>query len=501
MADNVSPADIARYRASPLVFAQDLTIAGGSGPIRFGDVMAPFQSEAFAAMAPSLLAVAAGTKPPIAGFWCERTKGSSKDSDLAVCIVWLLVFAGRPVLIQVGAADQDQAGEVVKAVRELLRHNGWLAALVEVQRFRILNKRTDATCEVLAADGASAHGSRPDLTVCNELSHMREQSFGETMLDNSAKMPNGMVVIATNAGFSGTWQARWREQAMRSERWWFQKVDHPAPWIDQAAVEEARIRNSASRFARLWQGVWSTDGGDALDSGDIEAAVVLDGPERVADPQSWYIGGLDLSIRRDRIGFAVVGVRPGSGKVRLACAKTWQPGSNPEENAADVEREVLTAHARFGLTVLRYDPFAADLVAFRLRRAGLKVLPVPFSGSALDQMAKSLLQAFRERIMELYRDEQLLRDLRALSIEEAHAGWGYKLTAGRTAEGHADLGIALSIALPPAVDLATRGRLGALPPAKKKQVVISTPGNTVPRFANGEVNWPHVAEIKRAREA
>ena len=487
--DQPTQDDLQHYRASPVAFAQSLTIAGGNGPVRFGDVLADFQRDAFQAMAPSLLAVAAGTKPPSANLWIERTKGASKDSDLAVAILWVLTFANRPILVQVGASDLEQAGEVVKAVREVLRLNGWLQALIEVQRFRILNARTDTVAEVLAADPASAHGSRPDITICNELSHMREQSFAETLMDNSAKMPNGLVIIATNAGFLGTWQARWREQAMHSPRWWFQKVDQPAPWISPEAIAEAQIRNSTSRFNRLWMGVWSTEGGDALNPGDIAAAITLPGPEDRADGASWYLAAVDRSLRRDNTAVVVVGVRPGAKLIRVVWVRSWRPtGANPELDEQEVERTIVEANGRFQPITVKFDPFAMDTIAYRCRRQGVPMSPCPFAGNNLDTMARAMMTAFKDRLIRLYNSPELLHDLGVLSIQENRAGFGLRLTASRDELGHADAGMALAEILPAAVQIAPLGRPGAAPPHRQLAVVATTSGNRLPLHADGSVN-------------
>ena len=67
-------------------------------------------------------------------------------------------------------------------------------------------------------------------------------------------------------------------------------------------------------------------------------------------------------------------------------------------------------------------------------------------------MASALLQAFGEKRIDLYHDEDLLRDLRWLAISEKQ--WGYKLEPKRDSEGHGDRAIALAIALPAALDFA-----------------------------------------------
>ena len=121
------------YAAELLAFAADLVIPSARGVARFGDVWADFQVERFKALAPSLQAVAVGQAPPIGRFWWECTKGGSKDSDAAVAILWELVFANRPLLCQVGAADRDQAAELRKAAKDIIRLNPWVGGAITVE--------------------------------------------------------------------------------------------------------------------------------------------------------------------------------------------------------------------------------------------------------------------------------------------------------------------------------------------------------------------------------
>ena len=204
--------DIRKFAADPLAFIQSLCLPGSGA--RFGDAMAPFQLAWFQSVVPSLLAVATGQKPPTGRFWTERTKGGSKDTDCAACILWLLAFSSRPLLIQVGADDADQASEIRKVCEGLLQANPWLDGRVSIIKWSVQCEATHCACDILTSDASSSHGARPDVLVLNELSHIGSRDFAETLMDNLTKMPNGLGIIATNAGFTGTWQAEWRRSLL-----------------------------------------------------------------------------------------------------------------------------------------------------------------------------------------------------------------------------------------------------------------------------------------------
>lgn len=457
----------------PARFRQQLTIPGGRGAVRFSDAMADFQARDFAAMDPAFLALARGEQPPIGRFWWERTKGASKDSDAAVMLLWLLAFSPRALSCQVGAADQDQADELRKAAKAILRLNPWLAQIVTIQSWTLVNTRTDARCEILSADVAGSHGARPDLLVLNELSHVGKQEFAENLLDNAAKVPFGIVLVATNAGFIGTWQETWRRTAEESPRWYFSSYQQPAPWLDPAEIEEARRRNGRNRFLRLWQGQWVPDQGDALSQADIDAAVKPDlAPLEVAEPEWSYAGGLDIGLSQDATALVIVGKR--HGRYRLAYARAWKPSHGVRVDLDQVESKVFNVHRRFGLRVLAYDPFQAVHLAGRLAKMFVPMQEVPFTGSNLTGMATATIDAFTTGSMSLYRHPDLLADLSKLRLVEK--AYGTRLESPRGPSGHGDLACALSLALfvgkdmVPNVELPGQELLTALEEDQAKQL-------------------------------
>lgn len=441
-----------RVAADPAAFQEAIVIPSAHGAQRFGDCMADFQRERFASINLSLVAVAKGEMPPIGRHWWEATKGGSKDSDLAVCLLWLLAFTRRPLVCQIGAADQDQADELRKAAKDILRLNPWLAQRVSVQTWRIVCEATDSTAEILAADVAGSHGARPDVLILNELSHITRTEFAENLLDNAAKVPRGLVVIATNAGFTGTWQAKWREIAKESPSWNFHALSQPSPWLKQSDIDEARRRNPAARFLRLWYGVWASGAGDAIDPADIAAAVDPDLRPLAKGVDGFsFVAGLDLGISHDHSALIVLGCNAATQRVCLAECQSWRP--SPATGRVDlvaVETAVADSHRRFSLHSVCYDPYQAALMAQRLAKAGVTMREVPFVGANLNLMASTLLDVFRSRRIDLYHDARLLADLSRLTIVER--SYGFRLDATRDADGHADVATALAIALPTAVE-------------------------------------------------
>ncbi len=419
-----------------------------------GLAMAPFQNERFKMLAPGLIALARAEKPPHAAAWWEGTKGSSKDSDLALAILWLLAFTSTPIDGQIGAADSDQADELRKAARTWLQSLPWLASRVRIERTKIVCDGTSSEVSIVPADAAGgAHGSRCLLYIINEISHIGRTEFWQTQLDNAAKVPNGLVIVATNAGFVGSEAWSLREMARTSPRWAFHQFTRPAPWLDAAAVEERRRSSTPSRYSRLYEGVWANGLGDALEDSDIEAAIDRSiGPMPAALPGVGFVAGLDLGIKSDHSALTIIGKQIPNGYTnsqafyRLANLETWSPSpATGKVSLEEVEAAVLAAHQRFDLQAVAFDPWQAMHMAERLSKAGVRMIEVPFTGKNLDVLARNLLEVFRNRVFTMYDSPRLISDLRKLSIVEK--SYGYRLEATRDQSGHADAATALVLAL------------------------------------------------------
>ncbi|HWB10793.1 MAG TPA: hypothetical protein VG826_16305 [Pirellulales bacterium] len=487
---------IAELMTDPAKFQAAVIIPSAHGKRRFGDVMADFQRERFALLNPALVALARGEMPAVGRYWWEATKGCSKDSDLAVCILWLLAFARRPLLCQVGAVDQDQAGELRKAAKDILALNPWLAELVEIQHWRIISKRKgqpERVCEIIAADVAGSHGARPDLLVINELTHISagKKEFAETLMDNASKVPNGIVVIATNAGHVGTWQEEWQNLALSSDRWRVHIHDRPAPWIQEGELAEARKRNSANRYARLWGGQWVSQVGKGIPASDIDAAIKPNLKPTTKPRPGWvYVAGVDLATAHDLSAVVVIGKQVGStyvvekrterqesrltmamrengflteeppvdevvcrvrqtNRLRLAYCRLWAAAKGSKQKLSRVESALKQIDERLGLSACAYDPYEATLLAERLTEAGVPMVPVVFSAQNLVGMASAVLEEFANGNVQLYEcdegSKQLVADLRRMQIVEM--SYGQRLAAKRSNGSHVDAGTAFAIAV------------------------------------------------------
>ena len=456
MARTPTATDLQRYARDPLRFFGDLIIPGADGPVRFRDVWAPEQVDAFKRVAPCLLAVAAGKRPPDRGHWYERTKGFSKDSDVACDIVWIMVFAAVPMLLELGAEKREQAAETTNAMRDLVRLNPWLETYFRFLKHSVEGIRTGSVLNVLTTTDTASHGTRPHFSVINELSHINHKNFALTMADNADKVATNFMVIATNAGSLHTWQHDWRETYRLDDAWWFQKVSKPAPWIPERNIRNAQKRDPAIRFNRLFNGIWSPQQGDAIDPEDIQAALRLKGPTSAAEikQDGWQcILGVDSGVKHDHAALVTLAVKRGSPVIRLVDCQWWAPGPGGRIDLTKLEAAIFWAFDHLPVIGMAYDSYQMELTAQRVRKRGFVAEEQSFQGKHGDLLAHDLLDSFVNRRIEMYNNEALIRDLHRLCIEE-DSKQQWKLKAIRDDFGHADRGIAMAIALTAAVTVA-----------------------------------------------
>lgn len=460
--------DIRRYAADPMAFFADTIIPAGGVNVRLGDVWADFQRDAFAVLSDCLKAIAVGKRPPYRGLWLERTKGASKDSDVGLALIWLLMFARCPQLIELGADDQDQIMETYKCMQSVIRLNPWMNERLTVLRNKILCDATVSECNFLTRDASGSHGSRPTVTVCNELSHCSDADFIATMMDNADKIPNNLAIMATNAGELTTWQYKWRENYRNDPAWYFQKVETLAPWIDPDKVADAQRRNPPSRFQRLWRGIWVAPGGDALSPDAIERAIVHVMPLLQRTPDYEIAGiGVDAGLTRDHASIVVLVGRRSTQKIRVARVIDFRP----PVTLGMLKDELVRQAKHYCTPAIFLDNWQLIRVSEELTAMGFLVQPEHQSGNVLTKQSAALLESIRDGVLELYRgdigSDLLIEDLYSCRVVEKSYGTKLEYTANEN--GHGDRLSALAQVLPAMLE-------GLAGPAYRETIPQSQPG-------------------------
>lgn len=479
--------DLRKLQSDPALFRKALKIDCDGIVRRLADVLDPWQRDDFAALdRPWQRVVGQRAEAEFNRAYLERCRGASKTTDLAAMVSWALFASKRRIVGIAAAADKDQAALLRNAVDLLLRLNPWLAAILEVQAYRVVNRRTGSELTVISNDAPSSYGALVDFIVVDELTHWTKEDLWTSLFSTAAKRKNALLIIISNAGFGEgeSWQWRVREAARTSPGWYFNRLGKPPSWIGPDALAEQRRILPKLAYRRLWLNQWTAGSGDALEADDIDRAIALKGPIRRCKRGWRFVGGLDLGLRRDASALVIVGQhvgfyeefeRPnqltdrqrmlidagvieepspeydscfveGTGKLRVASVDVWEPGRN-RVSIEEIEQRILELDEAFRLDCIAADQWQAAQLCERLNKAGIPTEGIDFTPVNLKAMATSVLEAFSEANIELYDDAKLVADLRALRVVEK--SYGIRLEPGQTASGtkHGDAATGLALAL------------------------------------------------------
>jgi phage terminase large subunit-like protein len=477
--------------ATPAEFRALLTVDTDHGPRQLADVLDPWQAEDFAALDSSWQRVAGVGAGGHEGTWLERPRGHSKTSDLAVQCAWVLAFAPQRVTGIAAAADKDQAQLLRNAIGRLVQLNGWLAKLIDVQAYKVVNKSTQSQLEIIAADVPGSYGALVDFIIADEVTHWQKRELWDSLVSTAAKKSHSLLVVITNAGFRDSWQWAVREDIRQDADWHFNALDGPrASWITEKVLAKQERKLPSAVFRRYWLNQWSDGGGDALETDDIAAAITLTGPLAYPEQGFAYVLGTDLGIRHDSSSVVMLGVHvghveeivterehssslhramydagltwqspdeveevihEGTGRIKLCAVRTWKPPAGGRVSLAEVEAGIRELAERFNVAAIGIDPYQAEQMIQSLQRDGFPAEGVNFVAGNLQGMATETLDVFRNRRLDLYNDADLIADLKALRVVEK--SYGFRLESARRANAeesgtrHADSATAFSIAL------------------------------------------------------
>lgn len=387
--------------------------------------------------------------------WLTRPRGARKTTDLAGIVIAVLLEQAPPMArLYGGAADEDQAAELVDAAAGLILRTG-LGSALEATGFTITNRATGARYEALAAD-ASAMGKRAYMIILDEVTNWadtrRAKRFWGVLTSGSRKLADCRLVVITNAGVPEHWAFHRRETAAKSPHWRLSETPGPLPWLTAADV--AILRENAetdSEFRRLTLNEWVA-GEDALAAReDVEACAVLSGP---LPPRHGvrYVLGLDLATVRDNAVAVVAHEDVDRGQLVVDRLRVWEPRRGSPISLVEVEAWVRATAREYGARV-NYDPAEARGMAERLASQSVRVSQFNFTTASVGKLGVLLHGLIRDRKVDLPRDEALIDELAHVRLRRTGPGQ-YRLDhdSGR----HDDRAVALALALLPLVE-APRG--------------------------------------------
>ena len=401
----------------------------------WGEVALPFQVED----AQAVLDCAAA---PMS--FLTRSRGSSKTVDLAGMLVAVLLeqapAGSRSYAI---AADEDQAGLLVDAIRGFVARTAGLPQLLRVEAKRVTVLGSGATLEALAADGPSTYGLRPYFVVVDELAQWRStreaRAVWTAIISAMAKDRAARLVLLTSAGDPSHWSYRILQHARTSPRWHVREVPGPSPWATAEALEEQRALLTESEFARLHLNEWTAAEDRLVAPDDLAACVVLDGSQP-CQPFETYVVAVDLATRHDNAvvavchseairdsEFAAGQIAPVPGALRgsrvvVDRLEVWTPSKNRPVQLSDVEAFIAECSPAYGNAPVVFDPFQAVGMMERLRSRGVRTVEYTFTQRSVGVLGNLLYQLLRARTLALPDDPALLEELANVRLRSTAPG-------------------------------------------------------------------------------
>lgn len=403
----------------PLALLAGLVLDTGE---RWGAAALPFQRDD----AEALL----GTSGP-RRHYLLRGRGMSKTSDVAALALALLLTEAPPrSRSYVYAVDGDQAAIFADTIAGFVARTPGLAGAVDVGARTVTVRSSGASLAVESSDGASALGTRPWLTVCDELgawpSTANHRRLWAAVASATAKVPSArLLVIGTAGSPTGLGAEVWSE-AETSPHWRTARRPGPAPWWTADDTDAVRSSLTASEWRRLILCEWA-ESDDALTTPeDVEACVRAGSTTLPARPGVEYVAALDVGTRRDLTALVVGHMehRPAGRVVIVDRVLYWRPdrAAGGRVDLSEVEAATLRLCREYRVRRLRFDRMQAEQLTANLARAGVRPVEYVFSAAGTNRLARSLYVALRDRAVELPDDPEVRSELCAVRMVETGPG-------------------------------------------------------------------------------
>lgn len=357
-----------------------------------------------------------------------RGRGMSKTTDVAAMTLGLLlVEAPARSRSFVYATDADQAAIFMDALVGLVQRTPGLAGAVELGARSVTVRSSGARLNVESSDGASAFGTRPWLTVVDELgvwpSTANFRRLWSAIFSAQPKVPGSrLVVIGTAGSPTGLGAEVWAE-AEESAHWHTARRPGPSPWWTPTDVEALESSLTASEWRRLILCEWA-EGDDALTTPeDVDACIRSGSATLPARPNIEYVAALDVGTRRDLTALVVghIETRQAGRVVVIDRVLSWKPERGERVDLAEVEAATLRLCKEYRAR-LRFDRMQAEQLMQNLSRAGVRSEEYIFSAAGASRLARALATALQDRALELPDDEETRAEFISTRLIETGPG-------------------------------------------------------------------------------
>lgn len=356
--------------------------------------------------------------------YLTRPRGGSKTSDLAGCIIALMLGEAPRGSRSYGiATDREQAGLLMDAIAGFLSRTPEVRGALETESWKVRNANTDATFLIASSDEASAWGWRPWLIIIDELANWPETRGPKVLwraaISSLPKVPGSRLVVLTSAGSPGHWSHDILTQVVADEAWRVHQVPGPVPWLSEEDLAEQERLLTEWEYRRLILNEWATADDRLTNYDDVQACLTLLGPQPPHSKER-YVIGLDLGVVRDRSVASVCHLADDT--VVLDTQEVWEGDHANPVQLQQVEDWLYDTSRRYNRARIVFDPRFAKQIEQRLSARKVRLIEYTFSQQSVGRLAVNLHQLLRNHKLALYEDPGLIDELLNVTLEERGPG-------------------------------------------------------------------------------
>lgn len=400
--------------------------------------------------------------------WCEPAK-SGKSAIAGLCAEYMALHGDTNSQIVMASNKQNQAASLMyKSLVDSVNYNPHLPH-VDAGKFEA-TFRNGNIVKAIASNSRGEAGARFSLVLFDELwgyvYQDAERLWSEFKTDptrqNSLKLAVGYAgytesvlwLDLLNSGPAGEpvpdladidngdgEPACWRNG--RTFVFWSHVCRQP--WQTDAWVESQRKTLRPNEYLRMLETRFVEGVGNFIEPDAWEACVDPNHrPLAPGDKGHPVYVGMDLALAPGGDDCALVGVYPEGGRVKVAFHHVWKGGkerARPLKITETVEPFLLKAKSDYYIVGLFFDPWQAQGLAERLRRAGLNCVAIQQTHASRGPLDTALYEMAVNRELVLYDNADLKQCAKNANAKELGNGMIFLTKAGR---GKIDLLAALS---------------------------------------------------------
>ena len=308
--------------------------------------------------------------------------------------------------------DKTSTNDPSFTVGLLMGRRGGRYYVLDVVRFRASAEQRDKRIELVAAMDQHTYGAKVMVRFEQEPGSGGKQSAEESVRDME-----GYRASIEPAQLDKVLRSESTQKAAERGDISIAEADWNRDFLDEITVFPAsRYKDQADGFSGAYRYLSQARKGLLSAARLLTACTLPDGKEaaRLSDTM---VGAIYCDARDETLAFCIFGLTAGN-KLVLVQNQCW-PLSRQSAGIAAIQ----DAARNMPLSGVAFVPSQAQHIAFELATAGVAMYESSLDSGARSRIARSLATAFQSNLVAMYRDDDLLREMVKLPVEQKAEGY------------------------------------------------------------------------------